>query len=187
MKARFLIPVLALLLTLTLLCPIYSACNAAPEGAPAEKHMGEFYQENGIWQNTLVRMIITEQPLEEPQCILFYRLCNDSDYELMLNYKKDIFVEVYQDGEWGSPELSKSGAIPENLISPARMRANYTTARDASIRFGENLLAHHPHYAELPAGLYRLRLPYRFCDLPEGTLDYNTEFVAYFTVEPSPE
>ena len=149
-----------------------------------QQDSGSFYQENGIWQHTQIRLILPSQAAESPVFYLQYEIQNNSGYGIEVIPQKDIDIEIYQNGSWVSPPSSDGFEIhPDVLHEPVKIPP-YTASGSLQMRFGENLNVQYPHYKELGEGLYRIRLPYTFYQSPAALPQSNCELVAYFTVTP---
>ena len=184
------------LCVLILLCSCGSDAEPPAEEPVVEKQLGIFYTETGIPQNTVIRLVISEDVFIEPLIVLSYSVRNDSDFDIVLNNTEDVFIELYCDGQWGAPPASDGDEVRdhEGEDEPKRLPANTSWPlivsdtmypKDFWVRFGKNLRANYPHYKELTAGLYRLRIPCIFQDPPADAAITEFELVAYFTVEPA--
>ena len=186
-----------LLCLLCCLCLILCSCGSDTE-PPAEepvveKQLGIFYTENGITQNTLVNIIFPEQTMEAPLRELTYQIQNDSDYKVYVLNTYTYFqrfeqegycIEVYQDSKWTEPPNSGKNVSREDWEAEFLCDAHFTSGV-IPMHFVDPQAEYYRGYKELPAGLYRLRIPCIFQDPPADAAITEFELVAYFTVEPA--
>ena len=95
-----------LLCLLCCLCLILCSCGSdaePPETPSTEKRIGKIYEENGIIQSALITFSMAEQSLQEPVVRISCIVHNESDYDIIFNHREDIFLEIFQEGEWVSP------------------------------------------------------------------------------------
>ena len=176
---------IALLLLLSLLfltgCRQQDATDpvdSAPDSLPAPIYeTGQFYADGGYLQNTLMYIAMDQQALQAPVTSLAYYIVNDTDYTA---YVRDVFIEVYRDGEWVEWEIDVYDHLESNRSWLFKAKTNSpwkVTLTDDGEGSGDE-----KHYKPLQAGEYRITHTYGLNIPQEQQPEGQPYLIAYFTV-----
>lgn len=143
-----------------------------------QKKTGNFYEDDGIWQNDLVTSTELISPIRE----LELEIRNGCSENILLNHTPH--VELLLDGHWQEVEFSKGQPYGEPAFIPYyRYEADSTSQR--TIVFENLRTTYYQSYKPLTSGSYRIWLDFKIAD------DYflsdsapGAAVVAYFTVAP---
>ena len=179
---------LALLLGLLLLF-----CVGCKKESP---ELGEFYEEDGIWQNTLITAELRDTDLTAPVTKLSYALIDNCDFRVIYcmynqgNDACDDLLERYVDGFWrtapiaGNSSTMMAGGQLDDGSDPREHKEYALEMECAGLPAGKISGTH--CYKPLEAGEYRLRILYRpkTDEDTEGIeIPQRCEAVIYFTVK----
>ena len=163
------------------ICSCDNGALAPSDVSNPEKQTGYLYKENGIMQSTLVYVEIPEQSMEEPLQKIYYKIRNDSDYDIFMKRQHNYRMDVYRDGAWREVAYISDGLILEGMDQPARLQAHGESG-NVPMRFVDPKAEGVEGFPELGVGLYRMRIPYTFADLEGEVGQMTMEMVCYFNV-----
>ena len=131
---------------------------------------GVFYEEDGLYQNSLITLVITNENLTVPVEKLTFTLYNNAEYkEKFLNSWKTL--QIYRDGKWENPfGIEDVFRVHKELLAsptdPVRVRSSEIV-----------FLPENP----LPPGFYRFIWEFEIF-IPEENESVYVYPTAYFTV-----
>ena len=157
---------------------LFCSCGQEPPIAePLKPVAGECILREGVWENDLLRLEITNEVLTAPLEELTLTFYNDSDYAVLVRYQH-LSVEQLCDGAWN--EVLTFNMIRDELVEPFCVEP-HEAQNSYGLIFVEGGGTYHATYPPLAAGFYRLRIP---CYQPDVQREVDIEFVVYFTVDP---
>ena len=175
-----------------LLCLLLLFSVGCKKEAPA---LGEFYEEDGIWQNTLITAELRDADLTAPVTELSYVLIDNCDFKVTHrfytntnDYRNDR-LETYVMGEWREAPTVGNRHLDRAMFSSHQDRPSLRTEYALHLECNgtpEGYAQGRVRYKPLEAGEYRLRILYSVetnYSTEDIEIPKDCEAVIYFTVK----